>query len=890
LNNEEEFVVNQRCIRMLVMATLACLSPPDVICFGKAERIEIPWAHLAEAYSQGTLAHGGAEKNDKGQRDNQTNFAIKPGVALAIPMLAGGMDEAGLNKLQIEIARWDETSWKSIKKKPNLKVVTGQILIPNGMEQDGYYRIQLAHGISEGKERLPAVCSFSFLIAKSWKRSILTYCRENRESIELNPDPQLIRSSMAGAHWDHLMEEISESEGLSGDLLATLARAIQSLRDFIGGDYPDLVIGLNKLRLQRFPGAPIEEFVVKIPEKYEDMHKWPVFVHTDIERWGQKDNYPQQTDPMIDIWWHTVTDKDTNWKSYAAIKGMLEEKLNIDDDRIYVGGECRNGLAAMSLAMNYPDHWAECSASLTSNYRYMAGNALNLPIIFVKGEHEEADAMAYYDFGLKCFQYNGCRYLQHSTSKSIEQVRGSALPCAVRKGQPQNISFTIESYSNPKAYWAEVLGRDDDNLVGTIEASISNQTVHIKTTNINAYKLDFSKAPVNTNRPIEIIENNSSLGTVLDNSFTRISNALTNSKYTKNKIIHGPIFDAFSDPYIVVYGTDGLDQMSIRLIQNAANELSRGAPCVAERDIPSDCMKSHNLILVGLRESNGLINELSRHLPVRTEKGIILTSNNKKFDYDDMGYSLVHPNPNNPTKYVVVNQAMSSRALAGMVSLHEKKWNMTSADVAIYQVADTDDVKWFVREKLNSVWDWHKDYDHIVGDITKKHPRWQWGQWIACVVREYMDSDVVIYEENLRDSEFLGPGEKTFRDFFNAIQNDWLIKVRMKGLTLRHLLMSPIETKRKREAKFPIIDGITLSRTVKARGDRVLLLKEVDLDELYDVVLSEKCLNGDRMGIVINDYEIVQQRFLMTVLKEYFRENNNIRLSESLNQCDMNIF
>ncbi|GAI00456.1 unnamed protein product, partial [marine sediment metagenome] len=58
---------------------------------------------------------------------------------------------------------------------------------------------------------------------------------------------------------------------------------------------------------------------------------------------------------LIDVWWHTVSHKGLRWKDYRAFMRVIEQKLNIDKNRIYVNGECGNGIPAMALALNYPD-------------------------------------------------------------------------------------------------------------------------------------------------------------------------------------------------------------------------------------------------------------------------------------------------------------------------------------------------------------------------------------------------------------------------------------------------------------------------------------------------------------------------------------------------------
>ena len=62
-----------------------------------------------------------------------------------------------------------------------------------------------------------------------------------------------------------LMELASKSQALSERILSALSKAIKAKTDFDDGDYPDLIKDLNKIRIKRFEGAEIAEFVLYIP-------------------------------------------------------------------------------------------------------------------------------------------------------------------------------------------------------------------------------------------------------------------------------------------------------------------------------------------------------------------------------------------------------------------------------------------------------------------------------------------------------------------------------------------------------------------------------------------------------------------------------------------------
>jgi hypothetical protein len=685
------------------------------------------------------------------------------------------------------------------------------------------------------------------------------------------------------------MEVISEASVLSDRVLKLLSEAVRSKKDFDAGKCPDLAIGLNKIRLKRFKGSPIEEFVILVPENYTSSKAWPIFVHTDFVRWGAKDNYFPRSG-LIDLWWHTVSYKDIRWKDLTTATEIIGQKLNIDKDRMYVNGECRNGVDATALALKYPDQWAECSASLGNSYRYLAGNALNLPLVFTKGGHNEESSIGFYNYTAKCFQYYGCRYFKCSKILNTIHARGTPIPKVVREKSPRRVLYTIESLDNSKAYWVKIDGREDENLLGTIDACVDEQTILVKTSNVDAYSLDLIHAPLDSNKPVKIIEDGQSLGFVTEQVFTKRSKKYIDTAYIKNDQVHGPVWDAYTDPYVVIYGSGGGDAPFIKTCKDTAEKLARGAPCYADVNMPKKMMFDHNLILVGTVESNSWLARISGDLPVQMKHGRIHTTNGKLFNGDDLAYVVIYPNPMNPDKYAVVYSATSDKAMANMFRVYSQMRTSIPADVGIYEVTKQGSIKWHISERLNTIWDWHGEYKKVLAVIDRDHPKWQWKQWVANVVKKHMCVDVVICEDHLRNSDALSPGKKTYRDFFNAFQNAWFTKVKIDGKSLRAVLMVPFGSISKREVNAPIIDGICLVKIPMATGEESLAINELVDETIYTVAFSEKCLNGERMGLALQDYDIVDLKYLMPIFKEFLKSNSKLNIDDQLDSLKFNIY
>jgi hypothetical protein len=729
--------------------------------------------------------------------------------------------------------------------------------------------------------------NFYAIVTADWKKDLLAWCKKNKEQIETNPDPQLIYSSIAVSHFDNLMELAGKSSILSENILSALAKAVTAKGAFEKSNCPDIVRGLNKIRLKRFEGSLIEEFVVFVPETYNDSNAHAVYLYPDNRRSGARDNYLSRSgldnylshSGLIDIWWHTVSDKDINWKNFQYFFEILKQKLMVDEDRIYVNGDCGNGLATMSLALNFPDQWAECSISLGNTYRHLAGNAFNLPLIFVLGDNTVDDVVGYYDFAVECFKYHGCRFFKHSKPLNTAQVRGVFVPTEIRDLSPYRVSYTIESLANPKAYWTQIDGREDENFIASIDAIVWGQNILVKTDNVDAYALNLELAPLDCNRPVEIIENGKHIDFVTGAVFTRKSSKYENALYIKNKSLNGPVADIFTDQYVVAWEGDEIKE-------GFARQLAGSGPCFADVNLPADFLDTHNIVFVGRFEKSKYFKEIAEKLPVIIETGKLITHG--RVYEGDLGVIFIYPNPLNPKKYIAVFSGTSDKALNLLNMAWGQIKSRQTADIGIFEAADNNQVKWLRTEKFDTVWGWHKSWNVPLAKLAKTYPEWKWRQWVARVLREQLDADVMISENPFLSEELPDKGELTLRDVSRIFKNDWIVKVSLKGKDLRELLTVSFNDISSKEVSALIVEGISLVKQ-PANSD-VLCINELDNDKLYTVALSYKAINGKRMGMVMKNYRLESEGFPVLLLKQYLTKKSGIDLDAELDSIQLNIF
>ena len=543
----------------------------------------------------------------------------------------------------------------------------------------------------------------------------------------------------------------------------------------------------------------------------------------------------------------------------------------------------------MALALKYPDQWAECSAILGNSHRNLAGNALNLPVIFTKGQHNEEYFLGYFNFAVECFQYFRCRHFQYSQTHKISDIRGDLQPNTIKVKAPERISFTIESLSNPTAYWVKIDGREDENFIGTVDVNVEGQNIYVKTDNVDAYSLNLIDAPLDANRPVEIIENEQSLGLIRNSTFTKRSEKYINATLIKNKNLHGPVWDVFTDPYVVVWGSSNEEKTTLNLNKKIAASLTNNGPLFSDSNMPAEFIKSHNLILIGTVHSNRLLLKIKDRLPIQIEEsGIIAKS--KLFKQSDIGFIFIYPNPLNPEKYLAVFSGTSTRALENIYAAYTQIKEIRPVDIGIFEVTESGGIKWHIIEKFNTVWDWHNQLDQALFTIDKIHPKWQWHQWAAKIIKKQMKADVVVCENPFMLNTAELSGDITYRDLFNTFQNLWFIKLRMDGKTLKSICTVPLKDISKRDVQAPIFEGINIAAHPVNNSEKVLSINELVDNNFYTVALPEKCINGQRIGILLQDYTIADQAYLIPILYEYLLQNINTNVEAQLDSLRFNLF
>ncbi|MBC8481440.1 MAG: hypothetical protein H8D47_02085 [Planctomycetes bacterium] len=713
-------------------------------------------------------------------------------------------------------------------------------------------------------------CESYFVVTDNWKKDLLSFCRSLKERIENSADPMMIYSSIAVSHFESLMSIVSESEVFSAKIASALDKAVRAAKDFEQGRCPDFVRGLNKVRLRRFEGADLTEFVIRIPQDVNAAGKNPVLIYSDPRRFGFRDNY--QSSGMIDIWWHFCEEAGYEFKDFEFFIDVLKKKIQLDEDRFYLFGKCANGIAAMDIALKHPDIWAECGVSLGNASRHLSKNAINLPLFFVQGNHRNTELSAYYDFAVKCFKYSGCRYLKYSKTQKIEELRGNQWPVAARNKSPERVFYATETLGNPGAYWLQIDGREDENFIASADAICRGQSILVKTQNVDAYTLDIRLAPVDHNKPVEIIENGELLDTVVASDYKRRSEKYDDAAYVKTINLHGPVSDAFTEPYTIVWP----EVNSPSTYKSLSEEIASGGPSFCESSFPAEMIESRNLFLLGTQFNNPALDQIYKQIPTNIKAEL------EKYSQENCGFIFIYPNPVNPSKYAVFFWGNSQKAIELIGDAYLQMKQSGSADAGVFAIDESGGIKWLRLEKFNTVWGWHEQWCRPLAELSGTYPQWKWGGWAAKAVRKQLAADVAVIDDPLDFGSLPGSGVLTLSKLSLFVKNDWIVKISLSGKELKQLMAELLKQTGTANRNNFFIDGISFVGHRNMKSEKSLLVSDLDDHREYTIALSCKLVNGDRLGTAIKDYRIEGHGFSLMLLRDYLEKCDRDDLDSEL--------
>lgn len=397
-----------------------------------------------------------------------------------------------------------------------------------------------------------------------------------------------------------------------------------------------------------------------------------------------------------------------------------QRRYAIDEDRIVIRGFSLGGAAAWHIAAHYPGRWAAAAPgagfSETPDFlkvfqnekvqptwyeqalwhQYNATdhalNFFNLPLVAYSGEldgqKQAADMMAkaIRAEGLELTHIigPGTKHAYHPVAKQEVSRRIDRIVEAGRDPLPKEIRFTTWTLRYNNSAWLTVDALEQHWQQARVRAAIlAGNTVRIDAENVTALSLAMPSglAPFDLSAAVKVILNGKEMTgpkpgsdrsweakfNLADGQW--LAGALPENGLRKRHALQGPIDDAFMQSFLVVRptGKSSNEKVSAWVASEMAHFTNewrrhfRGDARVKDDSAVTDAdIAAHNLILWGDVESNQLLAKLAEKFPIKWSKENVSVGN-KSFASANHVPLLIHPNPLNPSRYVVLNSGFTFR-------------------------------------------------------------------------------------------------------------------------------------------------------------------------------------------------------------------------------------
>ena len=407
------------------------------------------------------------------------------------------------------------------------------------------------------------------------------------------------------------------------------------------------------------------------------------------------------------------------------IMQAMQQRYNIDADRIYLTGHSMGGRGTWSIGLSYPDLFAVLApfAGNSTLAKPLAENALNVQSFVGHGALDSVVDPEHSRKIVSIFEKleNPVTYKEIPGADHWWTVQeGGREVCPPddpelfeffaqhrRSSHPRKVIYKTNNLRFSKAYWTRIDQLEKHGSMAQLCARVEScNRIEVEVENITGYTLQLDKKLVDMDK--EVVINTNGLTSFTGLPTTEISLGYSEGAWqiaAKGKmdsnLLHkradlcGPIIEAFNAPFLLVYGNSGnaedtqTNQKEARWAQLWwqfwANGNTRIKPDY--KITPAD-MENYNLILYGNAASNQIIAQINDYLPIRFAADSIIAGE-ENFAGRNVALQMIYPNPLCPAHYVVINGGVSCRGTAnihktGLEIMDDYFPSSTSFDYAIF--------------------------------------------------------------------------------------------------------------------------------------------------------------------------------------------------------------
>ena len=260
-------------------------------------------------------------------------------------------------------------------------------------------------------------------------------------------------------------------------------------------------------------------------------------------------------------------------------------------------------------------------------------------------------------------------YMVHRHGKLYDE-----LASVRRKARPSEVRVVTGDYRAARQHWLEVTRFARYPELARVVARALDGRIEITTGNTVALAIHLQDVPLSGDRlaldvdGVRVFEGSrAGLGTRLD--------LIKRAKWergvpqdqglAKRPGLSGPLTDAYYDRMVHVYGTQRSDRTAA--LKQVAERGARGYPLwlwsveqevVADTAVTPELAASAHLVLYGTPGDNAVLDRIASKLPIRVEDGAVKMGARSVGDAS-AGARFIYPNPEAPSRYVVVFTAPS---------------------------------------------------------------------------------------------------------------------------------------------------------------------------------------------------------------------------------------
>ncbi|MBM3875544.1 MAG: hypothetical protein FJ386_02345 [Verrucomicrobia bacterium] len=404
--------------------------------------------------------------------------------------------------------------------------------------------------------------------------------------------------------------------------------------------------------------------------------------------------------------------------------GHARKYYPVDDDRIVVRGFSMGGAGCWQFAAHFPGFFCAAAPgagfSETPDFLKVfqnetlqpawfekklwhmydctdyAANFFNLPVVAYSGEidlqKQAADIMekALAAEGIKLTHIIGPKtaHSYHPAAKTEINRRIDAIAAKGRDPLPWQVKFTTWTLRYNQSHWVTIDGMEEHWERARVDADIEHDGFKAVTKGVTALTLTIppGRFPFALNKKVTVTLDGAKLAAPApesDRSWQasfvkngrkweqRRDSAVRNppSALAKRHGLQGPVDDAFLDSFLMVLPSgspmnETVGRWTQRESEHAIDHWRRqyrgDARVKHDSAITDDDIAQHNLVLWGDPQSNRLLARIADKLPIQwTAAGVHAGA--QVFDAAHHAPVLIHPNPLNPNRYVVLNSGFTFR-------------------------------------------------------------------------------------------------------------------------------------------------------------------------------------------------------------------------------------